>query len=235
MPDLFRTSAAEYECPECQDREFILDHKTNTATPCRCREIKVIRRLIKSSGLTDRQRKISFENLDPNRSNRQMYWIARKYLQEFERIEAQDAENKGLGFTGKVGNGKTTMLIAVANGLLGQRIPVVFVNTPGLIAELMDAQWNRGDESLNAKIHKISTARVVMFDDVGKEKITDWVKAQYYRLINQRYADGLPTSFASNLDFDEIADQIGDACASRLFALTRGRQMNIMAEDYRLA
>jgi len=46
---------------------------------------------------------------------------------------------------------------------------------------------------------------VVIFDDVGKEKITDWVQVQYYRIINQRYA------------------------------LTRDRQVYVQAEDYRLA
>jgi DNA replication protein DnaC len=196
--------------------------------------MKTIRRLIKSSGITEEQRKITFDKLDPKRSNSQMYWMAKQYLDEFHDIAAMDTEAKGIGFAGSVGTGKTTLLIAVANGLIVQQIPVLFVNTSDLVAELYDAQWGRDEETLNTKIHKVSTAKLVIFDDVGKEKITDWVRAQYYRIINHRYANRLPTCFTSNLNFDEIADQVGDATASRLYALTKGWQIHIDAEDYRL-
>lgn len=225
---------AEYECPRCKDKEFIFNHEANTATPCECREIKVIRRLIKSSGLTESQRKVSFDNLDPNRSNRQLYWVARKYLQKFDEIAASDAENKGIGFTGSVGAGKTTLLLAVANGLIDRQIPVIFVNTPDLIGELYDAQFGRDNESLNSKIHKLGTVEVAIFDDVGTERITDWVQTQYYRIINSRYNNRLPTLFTSNLSFDDLSDKIGDRAASRLYALTRDRLIEIEAEDYRL-
>lgn len=178
---------------------------------------------------------MSFEYLNEDLSNREMYQMAREYLNDFYNIAVGEGENKGLGFMGTVGTGKTTLLLAVANALLNQQVPVLFINTPNLFAELLEAQW-RGDGGglLNTKIHRVSTVKLAIFDDVGKETATERVQLQYYRIINQRYAEQLPTCFTSNFDFGEIAERIGDATASRLYALTKERQMNINAEDYRL-
>lgn len=222
-----------YECPYCLDREFII--RGNTAYPCRCRESKTINRLIKSSGITKGQRRVTLNQFVPGKATAEMHRMAVQYVKEFTDIAASDAENKGLGLMGSVGVGKTHILLGIANALLNRRVPVVMVNTPELIGELYDAQFSRDEEGLNAKIYKLGTARVVIFDDVGKEKITDWVQVQYYRIINQRYARRLPTIFSSNLTMDEIAEKIGDASASRLYALTRGRQVYVNAVDYRLA
>ncbi len=171
----------------------------------------------------------------PGKATAQMHRMAVQYVKEFPDIAAGDAENKGLALMGTVGAGKTYILLGIANALLGRRVPVIMVTTPELIGELYDAQFYRDEEGLNAKIHKLGTARVVIFDDVGKEKITDWVQVQYYRIINQRYARRLPTLFSSNLTMDQIAGKIGDASASRLYALTRDRQIYVNAKDYRLA
>ncbi|MBO8138355.1 MAG: ATP-binding protein [Desulfotomaculum sp.] len=224
------------DCPRCQDRGLLLKQKNGTwvAVPCKCKKIKALQRMIKSSGLTEEQRAVKLEDYKPTPATSTMYTMVKRYLQDFKNIQESWEVNKGLGLMGTVGIGKTHLLLAVANTLLNQQVSVIFVNTPELIGELYDAQFYHDEGGLNARINKLGQAPVVIFDDVGKERITDWVQVQYYRVINQRYTRKLPTLFCSNLHFDGIAEKIGDASASRLYSLTRSRQVYVEARDYRI-
>lgn len=225
------------ECSICKDRGYILRFENDdvVAIPCRCRDIRKLNRLIQSSGLTEEQRKYSLETYKPTKATMGMYQLVKRYLEHFEAISKSNEYNKGLALMGTVGIGKTHLLLSVANYLLNKKIPVVFVYTPDLIEELRESQFvNDRDSNLNTKIKKLGEVPVLILDDIGIEKITGWVRQQYARIINLRYTRRLPTLFTSNKNFDDIAEMIGDHSASRLYALTKGRQVYVIAEDFRL-
>lgn len=167
-----------------------------------------------------------------NRSEQpEMYDVALEYAENFAEIE-QDRCN-GLSFIGAVGNGKTHLLAAIANELLNKNITVVFVNTPDLINELRQAQFG-DDNTLDKKINLIKKARLVIFDDLAKEKATDWVRTQYYMIINHRYINGLATAFSSNCTFEELEEKLDPATTSRLMAMTKARLVECNGDDYRV-
>lgn len=58
--------------------------------------------------------------------------------------------------------------------------------------------------------------RVLILDDMGVEKATDFVAETLYRIINHRYIHMLPTVITSNLSLQELADRIGERSASRI-------------------
>lgn len=226
-----------YDCPECEDREILLIQTAEgwAAKPCHCKQIKAIKRMFKNSGLTDIQRQMRLDNFKPNKYTAEMYMACKSYVNDFPAIRAANTYSKGVGLTGSVGIGKTHLLCGIANELLEKKIPVMFISTTNLIAELYSAMSSdRVGQDLNDKIERISNVEVVIFDDVGKEKITEWVQAQYYRIINNRYVKCLPTLFSSNCDMNEIAEKVGDAVASRLYELTKGRYFYVEAPDYRV-
>ena len=221
------------ECHLCNDREFVLVHENGDwrAVPCQCKAQKAIKRMIKASGLTPEQRKIRLANLKPLPQTMAMHRTVQRYLEEFPKIYKEHVVAKGFALTGTVGTGKTTLAVAVANEMLERRIPTAFVVTPNLIGELREAQFEGG---LEEKIHKLSTVDVCIFDDVAKEKVTEWIQTQYFRIIDNRYRNMLPTIFTSNFGFDEISERLGEAVASRLYAMTKGRQIHVEAEDLRV-
>jgi DNA replication protein DnaC len=58
--------------------------------------------------------------------------------------------------------------------------------------------------------------RVLILDDLGAEKATEFVAETLYRIINFRYVNILPTIITSNCTVQELADKIGERSASRI-------------------
>lgn len=57
---------------------------------------------------------------------------------------------------------------------------------------------------------------LILIDDLGAAKATEWVEEATYRLINGRYEDMRPAIFTTNLALPELKNAIGDRIASRL-------------------
>ena len=63
-------------------------------------------------------------------------------------------------------------------------------------------------------------AEVLVIDDIGTEKPSDWVAETLYNLVNSRYENTKTTIFTSNLELDELADKVDDKLASRITEMT---------------
>lgn len=57
---------------------------------------------------------------------------------------------------------------------------------------------------------------LLVLDDLGAEKVSDYVKQTLYLLINKRYGDCRDTIITSNLSLEEIGQSYGDRLASRI-------------------
>jgi DNA replication protein DnaC len=86
---------------------------------------------------------------------------------------------------------------------------VVFLSTPDLFYRLKEAMNNK--ETTEADIVEIYRhVHLLILDDFGTIKPSDWVLQILYLIINYRYEMLLPTVFTSNLDLDEVAKVLGD-------------------------
>ena len=59
-------------------------------------------------------------------------------------------------------------------------------------------------------------ARLLLMDDLGVEKPSEWVREQLYTLINTRYLEGRPIIATSNTSLAQLEGRIGDRTCSRL-------------------
>ncbi|WP_242836797.1 ATP-binding protein [Desulfotomaculum nigrificans] len=246
----------QYRCSKCRDLEFV-PAGDGAFTFCECRKQRMLERRIKSSHIDPAFTGATFKNYKLLPHNTKMLAMARKYVAEFQAIRKE--RNNSLGFLAKMGEssikeirdpvqraavkakhnsyglGKTHLLSAVALTLLHSGVQVLLVNDADIVAELRQGQFAEDNEHFEKLIGSIERVELLIWDDLGKAKTTEWVLNQYYRIINYRYRMGLPTCFTSNEDMDTLAEKIGDATASRLFAMCRGRLLRCEGPDYRLA
>jgi DNA replication protein DnaC len=229
-----RVELIEYDCPKCEDREIVLIEQEDgllSARNCECKAQKIQKRMFRASGLNEEQARLMIDDYKPSQDTMKMFQMAKRYidLQEWE-------EGKGFALFGSVGIGKTMLAQIIASEIMRSKKSVIFVPTTSLMAELRSSQFSEDRSDFEQRIEKLINVDVVIFDDVGKEKPTEWVQNQYFRIIDGRYNNKKTTGFTSNYEFGELADrfsEFGDAIISRIISMTRDFVVNVRGEDYR--
>lgn len=140
----------------------------------------------------------------------------------------QGRKAQGLYLAGQVGTGKThTAWSAVVAWCTATRVrpssngpevdwgmrstpPVIFTRMTDLLDDLRP-----GDDS-RQRIRDCQQTGLLVIDDVGAEKASEWTQERFYSIIDHRYANCLPLIVTSNIPPKELAAQTGERAASRL-------------------
>jgi DNA replication protein DnaC len=119
---------------------------------------------------------------------------------------------------GVVGAGKTHQAYGAIRSLVQAGVGVRWRATTAadLYAELRPHPGADSERTLAA----YSRVPVLILDDLGAAKASEWVEEQTYRLINRRYNLMLPTLITSNLPIRELKAYLGDRVTSRLAQMT---------------
>lgn len=122
-------------------------------------------------------------------------------------------DGRNLVLLGPIGTGKSraafaAMRPAAADGQHVEFWPMI---------ELLDALKAEFDADGPARLlDRLVDVDVLMLDDVGAEKLSEWSSERLYRIVNHRWLYNLPTVVTSNLPPDEIEAEIGPRTFSRL-------------------
>lgn len=139
---------------------------------------------------------------------------------------------RGLAFfTGPAGTGKTHMAYAIFRTERYYGHKPIFYG----VADLCVAISESGSaQSLNPRfVEKVrQNPEMLVLDDLGAERLTDWVFQGLYRIIDYREKNELPTVITSNLSLAQVADKFSDRIASRL---SGGTVIEFTGEDKRLS
>jgi DNA replication protein DnaC len=82
------------------------------------------------------------------------------------------------------------------------------------VTDLLD-DLRPGDDS-RQRVRDCQNARLLVLDDIGAEKASEWTAERLYTIVDHRYANCLPLIVTSNLPPSKLADQTGERTASRL-------------------
>jgi DNA replication protein DnaC len=142
--------------------------------------------------------------------------------------------SRGMYVYGPVGTGKTHALYALAKLIRANGYEVKVKNVPDWLDSLR-SNYERSNSEQEIK-DELRDECVLILDDLGSEKQTEWTNEIMYRLVNNRYEQIRPTIFSGNLDLEEVAQKYGDRIASRIFEMVGGDRgiINIGGEDRRL-
>lgn len=148
----------------------------------------------RTRGIQDKQiLQYRFENDDVR--DERMSGLMHRYVDHWgEMFEA----NQGMLFCGDVGCGKTFYAGCIANALIEKLVPVMVTDFPKILAALQT------DGDRVGYIEQLNRYKLLVIDDLGVERQSDYALEQVFSVINARYKAGMPLILTTNLSLDEI-------------------------------
>jgi DNA replication protein DnaC len=204
-------------CPfdVCDGTGFVVDEATNDARDCRCRAQRIGRARARSlSGIIPRKyRGVSFDRPPVTEIAAPVTAAVRRYV---GRLDDNLAAGRGLWFFGSVGTGKTTLAMLVSRHALEAGHSVAIYSLPRLLAQIRTTFDDDRGNSYTDLLDRLTAVDLLHIDDVGAEKTSPWVLEQLYAIVNARYEDERAVIITTNLERDELAEQINERTVSRL-------------------
>lgn len=139
----------------------------------------------------------TFETCRKTAENKRPLSIARQYTERFaDMLE----KNRGLLFYGPPGTGKTHTAACVANALLDKGVSVLMTSFVKLNAVAFSEE---DDESI---IHRMGRAKLLIIDDLGAERGSDFSLERVYNIIDSRIRSKLPMILTTNLSIKQMRE-----------------------------
>lgn len=132
---------------------------------------------------------------------------------------------------GDCGTGKTRKAYAIAKLLKINKFKVKVINILDYLDEVKET-FSMGVYKEKSVLDSTLDYDVIIIDDLGVEKSTEWVMEAVYKLINSIYLDVKKVYITTNLDLNSIASKYGDRIASRIVEMCTIKQL--VGEDKRI-
>lgn len=167
-----------------------------------------VMRLRKASLMDAKFRGATFDNFSVTKSNERNLKLCKRYATAFD---AMLEKNQGLILWGNVGTGKSFAAACIANYLLDRGVPVIMTSLVKLL-ELIQG----GEEKETDILARLNSAKLVIFDDLGAERNTDYALEKIYNIVDSRYRRQKPMIFTTNLTVAEMQEET-DIRYSRIY------------------
>ena len=144
----------------------------------------------------------TFENDDM--TNKPITEAMQNYVANFKELQAR---GKGLLLWGEKSTGKTFAACEVANALIDKGYPVLVTNFARLTNTLQGMYEGKQDY-----IDSLNKFALLVIDDLGTERKTDYMQEMVWNIVDSRYRAGLPMIITTNLTIEEIKNPDGIGC-----------------------
>lgn len=146
----------------------------------------------------------------------------------------------GLYLTGPKGTGKTTSACRILKAYVRENqsngwVSARFVSVPDWLGSMRGVWGSQEEEAFQ----RASRCKLLVLDDIGKGKPTEWAMERLFRLVDSRYNGARPTIFTSQYDLGELGErctvngdaETADAMVSRIYETCKGIVFD--GEDHR--
>lgn len=181
--------------------------------------------IIDNSQIPAAYKTMTFANYRRHERNEKAVAYARKIV--------AGTEKQGMFLTGSTGTGKTHLAIAVLQGWMRNGHTGAFYTVPELMLQLRRLiDENKAEAEY---IDRLTAVEMLVLDDLGAEKDSEWVLERLFMIINNRYIHGRITVITSNLMLEEL-EQRGGLQWRRICSRIAGmsRSFRLLGEDIRL-
>jgi DNA replication protein DnaC len=198
----------QWNCPRCQDSGMILEGEGYI--PCSCSQARRTRLFQRQANLPQRIagatfKNTSFEAYGPrDRAQAQKIYA---YVENFcQELKKSTYSGKGLFIHGPTGSGKSHLLGCIANELVSTMSVRYMVYADFL--DSLRATFNRDSaESEQQLLEEVKSAGLLLIDDLGIEKPSEFSLKYLAQIIDYRYRNLMPIVVSSNFTLSELVER----------------------------
>jgi DNA replication protein DnaC len=147
-----------------------------------------------------------------------------------DQVAADPDQARSLLITGTTGTGKTHQAWAALRMIAMNaptRYAIIATTAADMYATLRPGGSTRGEKN---ELERFARVPILLLDDLGSAKASEWVEETTYRLINERYNACKPTIFTSNYTTTAPRDQQGNPIGHGLDVILGDRIVSRLAE-----
>ena len=186
---------------------------------------EIINQFYSQNYISKRLKDYNFNNFKVTDSNKNEVEIAKDYTKKC----TENKQENGLIITGNTGVGKTHLAASIANKLI-ENDKIVLMGRLTTLLDMIKETFRDNTKSENELIELYSNVDMIIIDDLGTEKISQWALEKLYTIIQNRNENRLPIIITTRFDkqglierFSQSQDeQLVDAIISKLYQMCYG-------------
>ena len=218
--------------------------------PCSCQAEAAAAVRIRRARIPAGFEHATLESFQPCPHTRQAHLFARRYVEEYMpgNSAVTDSQAAGVLLTGSVGTGKTHLAAGVAQAIARRGFQPLFVDVRELLERLRRSYDDKAPETQGEIFNPVWSADLVVIDELGAQRPTDWSFETIELLIGGLYNRMTPTIVTSNLPnlppgggegngYQRAArtETLGDRIGARMFSRLQQmcRHVDLTGPDWR--
>ena len=170
------------------------------ARPCECRVARRAARMLERARIPKRYEHCTLDNYESGfRGADKSLKAARLMMQRFVEGYPVETEGKGLLLTGDIGVGKTHVAVGLLKELITRRgVSGLFYDYRELLKEVQNSYNKEVSATELGILRPVLEAEVLVLDELGAAKPTDWVWDTVAQILNSRYNERRTTIITTN-------------------------------------